>query len=373
MRNQLDAYLLADASYSAQLTVYHEDEVVVDLSGGAELDNDSITGVFSASKGLSAIVIALLVQEGSIDLDRPVVHYWPEFGDFGKSSVTVAQLLSHQAGLPGVDGGIPPEEFLDSGPAARRLAAQRPMWVLGSAIGYHGLTIGVLMEELVRRVTGQTLQQRYEELVRAPRDIDIYLGLPETDELRFRPVRQPVLTHAEAAAADLKPKGFDSLASVMSNMGQEGDIFSGPMSINGRRLHAAGPAAFGAVGSARGLARLYAATLGHIGDPLLNAETIGRMSQRATWGLDCVLNAMMSFAIVYQKPTPAMNFGSYRAFGHDGAGGALGFADPLYEMGFGYIPLPMQYPTAAAPFPGAVHGRAIRLSELARECVARRN
>src|SRR5882724_12699573 len=199
VRDQFEAYLSADPSYSAQLSVYHGGEQVVDLAGGPHLAADSLTGLFSASKGIAAIAFATLIDEGQIALDRPVAAYWPEFAANGKETIAVRQLLSHTAGLLGVPGGFRDEEVLASGAAAARLAAEPPIWRPGVAVGYHGLTMGIFMEELTRRVTGGSLQELYESRIRLPRDIDVYLGLPEVEESRFVPVRPLVLTAGEAA------------------------------------------------------------------------------------------------------------------------------------------------------------------------------
>ncbi|MDN6178191.1 MAG: beta-lactamase family protein, partial [Micrococcaceae bacterium] len=152
---------------------------------------DSLTGVFSASKGAAGMVIALLVQDGLLDLEEPVTRYWPEFAARGKKAITVGQLLSHQAGLPGVDGGMAVEHYTESSQGAARLAAAPPVWKPGSTHQYHALTIGIFAEELVRRITGQTLQQVYETRIREPFGIDFHLGLPEGEEPRFREVLKP--------------------------------------------------------------------------------------------------------------------------------------------------------------------------------------
>jgi len=359
VREALDAQLRADPAHSAQLAVYRGDEVVVDLVGGPALGAEAITGVFSATKGAAALVLATRVASGAIDLDEPVGSYWPEFVERGKAAVTVRQLLSHQAGLASVDGGLTTAEVLDSRRGAARLAAQRPAWRPGSSFGYHGTTIGIFIEELLRRVSGATLQEVYESEIRAPREIDFHVGLPAAQERRYRPLIVPAPTPVPGADADRKIEdGLDSLTYRMPRR-SDGRDRSDAFGPNDRDVRAAGPAAIGGVGSARGLARLYAAAQGFIGDPLLDEETIGEISQQQVWGRDRILGEDMSFAIVFQKPHPRVPFGSYRAFGHDGAGGALGFADPLYGMSFGYIPNPIVLPGGADP-------RALRLSALAR-------
>jgi CubicO group peptidase (beta-lactamase class C family) len=362
LRDRLDTYLLADASLSIQIAVQWRDQLVVDLVGGEHLGTDSITGVFSASKGVAAVALGTLIGSGVIDLDRMVVDYWPEFAAHGKNQMTVRTLLSHQGGLIGVDGGLSRDELLDSEASAARLAAARPQWRPGSAVGYHGLTIGIFMEELVRRTTGTTLQALYEATIRFPLDIDFYLGLPESEEQRYREILPMNPTPAQQAALAERNTASDGLTAMMFNSVNTAGDASPSAALVDRAMRAAGSASVGGVGSARGLARVYAAAIGLVGDALLDAETIGQMGQQQSWGLDRVLNVQSCFGVVFMKPQPRIEFGSYRAFGHDGAGGALGFADPMYDMSFGYIPMPMQ-------FPGGADDKSIELSQIARHCI----
>lgn len=364
VRNQFDAYLLADPAYSAQLSVYWHGDLVVDLVGGPDLAADSVTGVFSVSKGISALVIAMLVRDGQLGLDEPVARYWPEFAAEGKSAVTVRQLLSHQAGLVGLPGGMSFEELRDSSLAAARLAGAYPDWHPGSAFGYHGLTIGVFMEELTRRITGRPLQEVYESELRSPAGIDFYLGLPAAQEHRFREVLPMAPTSAQQAEIDRRGSAPDGITALAFNSPLRGSSpLDSPVSPNIREVRAAGPAAVGGIGSARGLAKAYATAIGAAGaGALLDPGTIARMTQQQVCGVDRVLNKVMCFGIVFMKPHQEVEFGSYRAFGHDGAGGALAFADPVHGIGFGYIPMPIQYPGAADP-------KGVQLSALVRSCI----
>jgi CubicO group peptidase (beta-lactamase class C family) len=136
----------------------------------------------------------------------------------------------------------------------------------------------------------------------------------------------------------------------------------GPYSPNRREVRAVGPAAVGGIGSAWGLAQVYAAAIGLTGDALMDSDTLARMAQQQVWGFDRVLNFPTAFGVVFMKPHPGCDFGSYQTFGHDGAGGALGYADPLYGISFGYIPLQMQ-------LPGGADARAIHLSQTVRAAV----
>jgi CubicO group peptidase (beta-lactamase class C family) len=277
---------------------------------------------------VAALVISLLVQDGLLDLDRTVAHYWPEFGVHGKDGLLVREALSHQAGLIGVEGGFALDEFTTSR-AAARLAAERPAWRPGSCFGYHALTIGIIMEELCRRVAGSSLQGLYDQRIRTAYGIDFFLGLPEELEPRYRDVLYDV-DPLQPWLDPLSLDGLNSNAAVSS-------IMELP---NQRTVRATGMSAAGGVGTAEGLARLYAATITGVEGqaPLLTHATVSVMSQEQVWGLDRMSGLDNAFAVVFMKPHVSRNFGSHRAFGHEGANAALGFADPAYGLGFGYIP-----------------------------------
>jgi CubicO group peptidase (beta-lactamase class C family) len=348
VRELFDSFVAEDQDYSAQLSVYRLGTKVVDLCGGPEFSPGDITGTYSCSKGAAAMVIALLVQEDLLDLDRTVASYWPEFGVHGKDLITVRQALSHQAGLPGVVGGFTLAEFTTPD-SARRLAAAAPVWRPGTAFGYHALTIGILMEELCRRTAGMPLQQLYDERIRRPWGIDFFLGLPEEEEPRYR----DALYDADPDPQWLDPLSLDGLTS------------NAPVSTimelpNHRTVRALGMSSAGGVGSAAGLARLYAAaTTGVDGRPaFLNPATIDLMAAEQVWGLDRCSGSDNAFAVVFMKPQPGRNFGSHLAFGHEGANAALGFADPGYGLGFGYVPRRSEE--------GRTAGRAQRLSAAVR-------
>ena len=323
-----ESFLAGDPTYSAQLAAYRNGSQVVQLAGGPDMDQQTITGAYSCSKGVAAMVIALLVQDGLLDLDAPVTKYWPEFGVHGKDRLLVRQALSHQAGLMGVEGGFALDEFTTAD-AAARLAAARPSWQPGRQFGYHALTIGIIMEELCRRTAGESLQSIYERRIRTPLGIDFFLGLPAELEPRYR----DVLYTAEAEGPWVDPlslEGLNSNAPVST-------IMELP---NIRSVRSAGMSAAGGVGSAEGLARLYAAaTTGIDGTgAFLSPQTLDLMSQEQVWGLDRSSGLDNAFAVVFMKPHPSRDFGSHRAFGHEGANAALGFADPAYGLGFGYVP-----------------------------------
>ncbi|MBX7443686.1 MULTISPECIES: serine hydrolase domain-containing protein [unclassified Arthrobacter] len=346
------SFLASDAGYSAQLSAYHNGEQVLSLTGGPDMAPGTITGAYSCSKGVGAMVIALLVQDGLLDLDKQVAYYWPEFAVHGKDRLLVREALSHQAGLMGPDGGFALDEFTTPR-AAARLAAAAPSWEPGRQFGYHALTIGILMEELCRRTAGEELQDLYDRRIRRPEGVDFFLGLPGDEEPRFLEVLYQ--EDPEQAWVDpLSLEGVNSNAPVST-------IMELP---NIRAVRAAGMSAAGGVGSAEGLARLYAAAVtGVDGRPaFLSASTIQAMSREQVWGLDRSSGLDNAFAVVFMKPHPSRNFGSRRAFGHEGANAALGFADPAYGIGFGYIPRRAEE--------GRTPGRAHRLAAEVRRAAA---
>lgn len=325
-----ESFLAEDPDYSAQVAVYHHGRRVAHLDGGPHITGNSITGAYSCSKGIAGMVIALLVQDGALDLDLPMAHYWPEFAQQGKGRILVREALSHQAGVLGVPGGIP-LEHIHTAEAAAMLAAVTPLWRPGGTFGYHALTIGIMMEELCRRTTGLSLQRTYDDLLRAPYGLDFFLGLPEDQEPRYRDV---LYTAADQWVDPLSVEGLNSNSAVCSVMELP----------NRRGVRAGGMSAAGGVGSADGLARAYAAVTTGLDEPsgllepALDASTISMMTQEQVWGLDRTSGLDNAFAVVFMKPHPSRNFGSHLAFGHEGANAALGFADPAYGLSFGYIP-----------------------------------
>ncbi|MDT0168652.1 serine hydrolase domain-containing protein [Pseudarthrobacter sp. BRE9] len=347
-----ESFLADDPRYSAQLAAYHHGVPVVHLTGGPDMAPETLTGAYSCSKGVAAMVIALLVQDGVLDLDKTVAQYWPEFGAQGKDTLLVREALSHQAGLMGVEGGFSVDDFTTPA-AAARLAVAAPAWEPGRQFGYHALTIGILMEELCRRVAGEALQDMYDLRIRMPQEVDFFLGLPADLEPRYR----DVLYEEDPGLAWVDPlslEGLNSNAPVSTVMELP----------NIRSVRAAGMSAAGGVGSAEGLARLYAAaTTGVDGrQPFLATRTVEAMTREQVWGLDRSSGLDNAFAVVFMKPHPSRNFGSHRAFGHEGANAALGFADPSYALGFGYIPRRQEE--------GRTPGRAHRLAAEVRRSAA---
>ncbi|MFC7581056.1 serine hydrolase domain-containing protein [Schaalia naturae] len=372
VREMFAAMLAEDPDYSAQLSAYVGGREAIHLWGGPHMDEDTLTGVFSSTKGVSALTLARLVEAGLLELNAPVSRYWPEFAARGKDRITVRQLLSHQAGLVGVPGMRIRTRY-DSREVAAALAAMRPLWRPGSCFGYHGTSIGPLMEELFRRVAHEELQEYYARDVRGRYGVDFFIGTDEPAEARYRPVLPPLaqdppppdseegVSPPESANPGRDPS--DDLASIAFFGGGPMDP-EGEIEPNLAHLRAAGIASIGGVGSAWGLARVYAAAVTGVQDvdggrPFLSAATVEEFGTQQCWGVDRVLGVPGCFGTVFQKPHPGMPFGSFRAIGHDGAGGSLGYADPEYELAFGYVQRRMSVPGGADP-------RALRLSAAVR-------
>ncbi|MET0974535.1 MAG: serine hydrolase domain-containing protein [Leifsonia sp.] len=345
---RLDDMLGGDPDLSFQVAAYHDGSLVLDAVGGLHLSADSVMVPFSVTKNTIGLTVGLLIERGLLDLDAPVAEYWPEFAAKGKQTVTVRQLLSHQAGLPQATPSLTWAEVLHDHAAAERLAQSRPFWQPGSAFGYHAITIGNLASELVFRVTGRTLNEFYEQELRHPLDVDFFLGLPPDQEERLVPVLpmvRPVSDGATFYGSALTPV-------VMTAAGPPVDFANDPVSW--RFGHPAGSG----TGTARGIARLLAATVTGIdgAPPVLSADTVEVIGQQQVRGYDEVLGQPgRAHSIIFQKPTASMAFGGPRAFGHDGAAGAFACVDPDTGVASAYT-------IARGPWPGGGDPRAFALA-----------
>ncbi|WP_369237226.1 serine hydrolase domain-containing protein [Streptomyces sp. R21] len=352
VREEFAAIVAAERpDYVGQLSAYAAGRRVVDLWAGPDTDGETLYGVYSSTKGAAHLVVALLVQDGTLELDREVAHYWPEFAAEGKGSVTLRELLAHRAGVIGADDGFTAEELADDRVIAERLAGQRPFWRPGTAFGYHALVIGALTGEVVRRTTGRSLQEMYEERIRAPYGLDFFLGLPKEHEGRFRSVLPMDPTPEQQAVFAAFQGGPHTVASIAFNRqgAEPTDIETLP---NARVVRAKGPASVGGVASARGLAGMYAAaTTGADGlPPLLKPDTVAAFGQIHSIGYDVVARSHKSFALGFQATAdtwyPFLGAG---AIGHSGAGGSQGFADPRSGLAYGYTRRRYAFPGGAAP------------------------
>ncbi|WP_411139896.1 serine hydrolase domain-containing protein [Streptomyces sp. x-80] len=336
--------------FAAQLVAYRHGERVVDLWTGPEITGDSLLGVFSATKGAAHLIVALLVQDGTLDLDQRVSHYWPEFAVAGKRDITLRELLSHRAGLVGSDTGFTLEELADDRIVAERLGGQRPYWRPGSTFGYHALVIGALSGEVVRRATGRTIQEHFAERVRVPYAVDVHLGLPEDQESRFLSTQPMLATPERLAALAARATGAHSLSGIAFNRNhpRNPELWELP---NFRAVRSLGPASLGGVASARGLARMYAAAIGPLDGaaPLLKPDTAAAFAQIHSIGYDLVTREHKTFGVGFHATSEVYPVLGQGTFGHSGAGGQQAFADPRNGLAYGYSRRRFPFPGGPAP------------------------
>ncbi len=321
----------------AAFCLIRDGEVLVDLYGGyrdrkreAEWTADTIVPVFSTGKAVTALVVAWLVDQGRLDYDAPVSEVWPDFAQAGKDQVTLAQALSHQAGLSGYPHEMEPSDWFDRELMEARFAAMEPMWPLGEGTGYHPISFGVLADAVVRRADakGRTVGGILREELAGPRDIDFHIGVSDTDQAR--------------AADHVLPPRPPHLGKM--NIWREA-AFLKPWSSPGRRGAAAWrsaelPAANGH-GSANAIARLMApfATAGRLDDErILSVDTVeGALTERAN-GPDKVLPFDLSYAAGVMINRDSGAYGpEAKTVGHYGFGGSCGFADPVRGVSGSYV------------------------------------
>lgn len=332
--------------YGAAVAVTLDGQPVVDLWAGhtdkartQPWHRDTIANVFSTTKGMTAICAHRLVDQGKLDLDAPVVRYWPEFAQAGKEKMPVRMLLNHRAGLPAIRRKLNDDDMYNWDTMTSALAAQEPWWVPGTKHGYHALTIGFLVGEVLRRVTGKSLGTYFRDEIAGPLGLDCHIGLDAREDARC----------ATMLASPPPPPGQVNLFEYAQQHPESvtGYTFGNPATamklsaVNARAWRGAEiPAANGHT-NARALARLYGALArgGEIdGVRVLSREGIARCHTEESFGQDEVLLITTRFTTGFMLTKPDDPFGpNPRAFGHPGAGGSLGYADPDAKIGFGYV------------------------------------
>lgn len=350
----------------AGVAVYHRGELVVDLAGGVTAEGgtepygpDALQLVFSSTKGATAICAHVLAERGELDLDAPVTRYWPEFGAHGKADVPVSWLLSHRVGLPDVDRPLTLEEALAWHPVTDALADSKPVWEPGTDRGYHAVTYGYLVGEVIRRVTGDTVGAFFAKEVAAPLGLDFWIGLPDEHHDRvvpLIPLGPPPGVHfgdPNAPAPGMVEMlqllmGPDSL--IARALAAPGGAFSDQDVWNSPELWRAEVPAANGIGNARSLAKMYAATVGEVdGVRLLSPATVANAIEVRSSGPDAVLIMDIPFGLGFMRDAPFAPFGSTTSFGHYGAGGSVGFADVEKELGVAYVMNKMDLGIAGDP------------------------
>lgn len=358
----------------AAFAAYHRGHKVVDLWGGIAdatnerpWDEDTLVLVYSTTKGITAMCANRLAQQGLIDVEAPVATYWPEFAQAGKETVTVADLLSHRAGLAWVDGTMSFEDMLRWNPVVEALERQAPSWPPGTAHGYHATTFGWLVGEVVRRVTGMSVGTYLRTEIAGPLDADFYIGLPSSEEPRVARLVSFMegLKLGPAASLTAARKGVAGGGPDMSELAELAKTYlapDGPLSKalsapggalseqgvwDSPRLHAAEIPAANGICDARSLARLYGACVDEVKTTpgatfrIVSPEQVNRAVRQETEGPDKVLLGLdIQWGLGFNVNRGIIGLaglGGPNAFGHFGMGGSAGWADPDMQVGMGYV------------------------------------
>lgn len=332
----------------AACCIYYRGELVVDLWGGIR---DKATGepwhadtmviVFSATKGMSAMAMALAHSRGLLDYDKAVAAYWPEFAQRGKENITVRQLLAHQAGLYAFDELNDRSIIADPGRLAEVLARQAPAWEPGTRQGYHGMTLGYYESELLRRIDPRhrTIGQYFQDEIATPLGIDFYIRLPE----EIPDARLATPQAAGYASAMFKMPIALYLSALAPRSPIRRALAGSLLPLDGARIYARNlevPAG-GGVGTASAIARAYGVFATGGKELGLREETLAQLMAPpvapAQGFHDAVLKVETRFSLGFAKPGPQDPFGHPSSFGHPGMGGAFGFADPVSQIGYAYV------------------------------------
>ena len=337
----------------AAVAVHHRGRLVVDLAAGSDpvrdrpFTRESLMMVASCTKGATATCVLMLADEGLVDLDEPIARWWPEFGRAGKAEITLRWVLSHQAGLPYPDPDAPLHGFdqLTGAALLRQLESQAPWWPPGSAFAYHPVTSGAILGEVVRRVTGQTIGRWFAEHVARPLELEFWIGLPPALDDRVAPsVWPPDRDPWSDELAAPEPPAGSYAARRRAAIARLPPIDPDPHDPASRRAYfgAEVPAAHG-ITNARSLSRMYAALLDEVdGCRLLSPGLLAAATTPQTDGLPALIESGTAgpdirFGLGFQLSSPPMPGLGPASFGHTGAGGRLGIADPDLDIAFGYV------------------------------------
>ncbi|CAF2538944.1 unnamed protein product [Rotaria sp. Silwood2] len=328
VRDSFKENFVEQRDLGASIAIYHQGKLVVDLWGGwfdrsftKPYDNNTLQLVFSATKGLVAIANALCVQKGWLNYSELVTKYWPEYGQNGKENTTVADILSHRAGLPFISD--PSEQIFNWTAMIHSLEHQRPLWPPGTAHSYHVLTYGWLAGELIRRVDPKkrTVGQFIQDEIANPFQIEFYIGLPLEQAYRVSPLTL----------------SLDDLRAMNDSMKAFYILYNDP------RLHRAEIPAANGITSAKSLARIYASLITNLDDGkqkrLLDETVLNQATKLNTPKdeLDFITNTHSAFGMGFTLFDQTFPMFKSKIFGHIGAGGSIGFAVPSKNLSFAYV------------------------------------
>lgn len=327
----------------AALCVQVGGETVVDIwAGVADKDgqqawhSDTILNLFSCTKPFTAVTALQLVGEGKLELDAPVARYWPEFAAAGKERITLRHLLSHQAGLPAIRQNLPAEALYDWQTMTAALAAEAPWWALGEGHGYAPITFGWLVGELLRRVEGRGPGESIVARTAKPLGLDFHVGLADEEFHRVATISRGKGNLGDAAAQRmLKTMMTDAQAMTTRAFTNPPSIMTSTNKPEWRRMQQ--PAANGH-GNARSLAGFYS---GLLDGSLLDSELLAELTREHSVGEDRTLLTSTRFGLGCMLDQPTVSNATYGmgpgAFGHPGAGGTTGFADPERDVAVGFV------------------------------------
>jgi len=339
LREAFEELFAQHGDIGAGLAVVVDGEPMVELWGGlrdreagSPWEPATVANVWSTTKGVTAACVAMLVSREQLAYDTPVSFYWPEFAVAGKAEVTIAQLLSHQAGLCGFRRPVDVGALYDSAVAAAELATQEPFWALGEGSGYHAISVGFLLDELVRRVDGRDLKRFVAEELEAGCGLNISMGLPADQYDRAATLYAPALGDTDSAAAvpDLDAIQIAALANP---------IMEPTLPNTPEWREACIPSANG-FADARSLAILYAALAGngHVGErELVDSATQSAMREVQCSGVDRVLGLDARWGCGFLVNSLGLYGPNPDAFGHSGWGGSFAFGDPKHGLGCAYV------------------------------------
>ncbi len=329
----------------AACSVYVEGKKVVDLWGGfSNLDTktkwteDTLQLIFSSTKGITATMANILLQQGKLEEDALVSDYWPEFKQNSKETITVKQLLSHKAGLLFVEDPHSLEDVISWYPIIESLEKQAPFFQPGTEHGYHALTFGWLVGELILRAAGfQKFSQAVNSLISSPLNLNLYVGLDDSmsDKVsKLIPIRAPIDPDLKAIYDQVMAE--DSI--VAKALFTPKPALSDMHIWNNKKVFPASVPAANGICDARSLAKMYAACVTEIdGIRLLNDAQLDKATVRQTFGADRILFFDTSFGLGYMLPGLFSLYSGEDGFGHDGAGGSHSFGDKKHKIGFAYV------------------------------------
>ncbi len=356
VRDEFARNLADRGDRGAAVAVYAGGRPVVDLwageaRSGRPWERDTAVSVFSTTKGPTTLTVQLLTDRGVLDLDTAVADYWPEFGTAEKRAITLRDVLTHRSGVITFDGY---EDLLalenpwgENALIVEGIAGAAPLWEPGVRHGYHALTFGWILGEVVRRVTGRTLGTVFAEEVAAPLGLDFWIGMPAglqdrvADLVDAPPAEDPAVA---AYLALFNPSTWTGRAHFVGPQG----VGTAAETFNQPAVRSAEIPAGGGIGTARSLARMYAllAAGGTLdGVTLLSPSTVKVFADEQQRGPDAVLIVETRYGLGYARPTTLQPMGpNDEAFGHGGLGGSIAFADPIAGIGFAYTPNQLLFP-----------------------------